>query len=148
MTFACILAATDGSAASDAAVRAAVGLTQSLGSAARLHVVSVIDYVGIPEILAKQPAGAPNLLEARARDALDRAAAIAAAGGIAETPHLLSGDVGAMILACAADTAADMLVVGFHGHNRLARLVMGSVAERLVRSAGVPVLVVREASAD
>ena len=57
--------------------------------------------------------------------------------------HLLSGDVVESVLLCAAEVRADMLVAGYHGRNRLATLVMGSVVGRLVRSTELPVLIVR-----
>jgi len=40
---------------------------------------------------------------------------------------------------------ADLLVIGTHGRRGLNRLLSGSVAEELIRQAGVPVMVVREA---
>ena len=57
--------------------------------------------------------------------------------------HLLTGDVVEAILACAAEVGADLLVAGMHGRNRLARLVIGSVTGRLVRTSHLPILVVR-----
>jgi nucleotide-binding universal stress UspA family protein len=141
----CVLVATDGSQASIAAVRSAAELTQSLGPDARLHVASVVDYAGVPEVLAKQPTGAPDLLTEQARGALDEArAALAAAGAEAQT-HVLHGEVVEALLACATNVGADILVAGFHGQNRLARLVMGSVVGKLVRSTTLPVVVVRSA---
>jgi nucleotide-binding universal stress UspA family protein len=41
---------------------------------------------------------------------------------------------------------ADLLVLGTHGHRGLRRMVLGSDAEQVVRSASVPVLLVRAAS--
>ena len=43
----------------------------------------------------------------------------------------------------AADIHADLIVVGTHGRSGVSRLLMGSVAEHVVRSAPCPVLVVR-----
>jgi nucleotide-binding universal stress UspA family protein len=45
------------------------------------------------------------------------------------------------ILEAAAETGADMLAVGTHRDSRLARAVLGSVADKVVRGAGVPVLI-------
>lgn len=47
------------------------------------------------------------------------------------------------ILRFARDEAMDLLVVGTHGRTGLKHLVLGSVAERIVRQAPCPVLVVR-----
>jgi len=46
------------------------------------------------------------------------------------------------ILRCASDIGADMIVMGTHGHTGIEHLLLGSVAERVVRGARVPVLTV------
>ena len=43
----------------------------------------------------------------------------------------------------ALDEKADMIVVGTHGRSGLPRMLLGSVAERIIRSAPCPVLSVR-----
>jgi len=139
----CVLVATDGSEASLAAVRTAVDLTASLGPDARLHVAAVIDYAGVPGVLAKQPPEAPDLLAEEAEGALVSAMAAVAEAGLDAQQHLLRGEVVEALLDRAAEVGADILVAGFHGRNRLARLVMGSVVGHLVRSTTLPVVVVR-----
>jgi nucleotide-binding universal stress UspA family protein len=139
----CVLVATDGSDASAAAVRTAIALTESLRTQAQLHVASVVDYAGVPEVLAKQPVGAPDLLTEQAKSALESAAAAITDAGLAAGSHLLTGEVVEALLACAREVRADILVAGFHGQNRLARIVMGSVVGKLVRSTDLPVVVVR-----
>lgn len=47
------------------------------------------------------------------------------------------------ILAAAKETAADLIVMGTHGRTGLGRLVMGSVAEKVLRKAPCPVLTVK-----
>ncbi|MGA8533939.1 MAG: universal stress protein, partial [Candidatus Tumulicola sp.] len=113
----CVLVATDGSEASVAAVHTGVDLRQSLGPGARLHVASVVDYAAVPGVLAKRPAGAPDLLAEQARAALEHAGQIVAASGVTAGSHLLQGDVVEAILACARAVGADILVAGFHGQN-------------------------------
>ncbi|HVA33225.1 MAG TPA: universal stress protein [Candidatus Baltobacteraceae bacterium] len=143
----CVLAATDGSETALAAVETATQLTVSLGPHARMHVVSVIAYAGLPGMLAKQPAGAPDLLAEQAEEALQFGAAAAFAAGVQVQTHLVAGDVVPAILACAQEVGADILVAGFHGRNRLVRLVMGGVVGNLVRATHLPVVVVRAAHA-
>jgi nucleotide-binding universal stress UspA family protein len=58
--------------------------------------------------------------------------------------HLTDGDPSHEILQLAARIKADMVLVGTHGRTGFDRLLMGSVAERVVRRASCPVLVVRE----
>ena len=55
---------------------------------------------------------------------------------------LLNGHSAEQILAFVETSAIDLIVVGTHGRGRTARLLLGSVAEKLVRSAHVPVLTV------
>ena len=57
--------------------------------------------------------------------------------------HVASGDPARLIVQTAADLFADVVVIGTHGRTGVQRLVMGSVAESVVRHADCPVLVVR-----
>lgn len=58
------------------------------------------------------------------------------------------GDPAHEIVAYLEESACDLVVVGTHGHARLSRWLLGSVAERVVRTAPVPVLTVRAVSPD
>lgn len=142
--FRTVLVATDGSDEAMAAVRKAVELTLSLGAGASLHIASVVAYADIPSILAKRPPDAPDLLADQAQEAVQLAAAEAFAAGLQAQTHLLSGEVVSAILECAENVGADVLVAGYRGRNRLAAIVMGSVAGKIVRSTAIPVMVVRE----
>lgn len=51
------------------------------------------------------------------------------------------GDAAEKIVGYAADEEADMIIIGTHGNKGLERLLMGSVAEKVVRTAPCPVLV-------
>ncbi len=61
--------------------------------------------------------------------------------------HLLVGIPAKEIVRFADKTDADLIVMGTHGRRGLAHLLMGSVAEAVVRRANCPVLTVRTASA-
>ena len=56
------------------------------------------------------------------------------------------GEAAHEIVAHAEETSCSLIVVGTHGRRKLARLLLGSVAELVVRSSPVPVLTVRESS--
>lgn len=58
------------------------------------------------------------------------------------------GDPADVILQQADELAADVIVMGTHGRSGVRRLLLGSVAERVLRRARVPVLVVRDTHAD
>jgi nucleotide-binding universal stress UspA family protein len=56
---------------------------------------------------------------------------------------LREGDVAGEILALAKEAPCDLIVMGTHGRTGLSRLLMGSVAEQVVRRARCPVLTVK-----
>jgi universal stress protein A len=60
-------------------------------------------------------------------------------------PELLvrTGDPAEVILKVANELVVDVIVMATHGHKGLARLLLGSVAERVIREALPPVLTVR-----
>jgi nucleotide-binding universal stress UspA family protein len=62
---------------------------------------------------------------------------------VAVEHRLAEGDAAAEILRLAAETACDMIVLGTHGRTGMERLLMGSVAEQIVRKAPCPVLTVK-----
>ncbi len=60
--------------------------------------------------------------------------------GVRYETLVISGDPAARVLETVRGLAADLIVMGTHGHRGLTRLVLGSVAERVVRESPVPVL--------
>jgi nucleotide-binding universal stress UspA family protein len=63
-------------------------------------------------------------------------------GGAVEQ-HLLSGEPAAEIVRLAEELKCDLIVMGTHGRTGLRRLVVGSVAEGVLRTAPCPVLVTK-----
>ncbi len=57
--------------------------------------------------------------------------------------HSSFGDPADEIIAFAVDRQADLIVMGSRGHGRLAGLLLGSVAQKVLAHAGCPVLIVR-----
>jgi nucleotide-binding universal stress UspA family protein len=57
--------------------------------------------------------------------------------------RLEEGDAATQILQVAQETGCDLIVLGTHGRTGLGRLLMGSVAEQVLRRASCPVLTVR-----
>lgn len=58
-------------------------------------------------------------------------------------PWLLNGEAGEQILKAAERTGSDLIIMGSAGRKGLQRLLLGSVAERVVRNANCPVTIVR-----
>ncbi|MBX3652581.1 MAG: universal stress protein [Ramlibacter sp.] len=142
-----ILLATDGSAASAHAASVAVDMARTHG--ARLTALYVVDpypYLGVGEA---NPVGFQAYTAAAMEHASQAHAAVAALCEKADPPVKLevrvAQDVGAAagIAQTAAQQHADLVVVGSHGRTGLARLMLGSVAARVVAESPVPVLIAR-----
>jgi nucleotide-binding universal stress UspA family protein len=145
-----ILVAVDGSAASNAGLRSAIGLAvDQHASLVALHIVDdtviAINFEGgyVP----------PNYVDSfyeelrkNGRRTLDKVERVASAFNVpvecvlAET-H--GQTVAHVILQQARRLKADVIVLGTHGRRGLQRALMGSDAEAVVREARVPVLLVR-----
>lgn len=63
--------------------------------------------------------------------------------GIAARIEILQGDIGGEILGYSEAAGCDLIAMTTHGRSGLSRLIMGSIAEEVVRSAGRPVLLIR-----
>jgi nucleotide-binding universal stress UspA family protein len=62
---------------------------------------------------------------------------------IAVEHRMVAGDVSTGVLQVADEVKADLIVLGTHGRTGLARLLMGSVAEQVVRKARCPVVTIK-----
>jgi nucleotide-binding universal stress UspA family protein len=142
-----ILVATDGSPASDHAAQLAVDLARTHG--AKLTAVFVVDpypYMGVGEI---NPLGFQAYMSAAQEHAAVAHAKVEAlckkGGAIIALQVRLVENVGAAsgIVDTAKIEAADLLVIGSHGRSGLARLLLGSVASKVVAESPIPVLVTR-----
>jgi nucleotide-binding universal stress UspA family protein len=81
--------------------------------------------------------------EGRARRQIEQLLPTLPQLGVAYHPVVLQGDPRHVVLDEAVRRKADLIVVGTRGHSRLLRLLMGSVAEAILREATTDVLVVR-----
>ena len=77
------------------------------------------------------------------RAELDKWAAQGAAAGLKVRPVLRTGVPHEEVVALATDEVADLLVIGTHGRGGMSRVLLGSVADRVLRFAPCPVLTVR-----
>lgn len=86
-----------------------------------------------------------ELQESQSKHARTKVAEIAN-GVLAGVDHEINieiGDPAETILAAAERLHADLVVMATHGRHGVTRLVMGSVAERIVRESTIPVLTIR-----
>jgi len=138
-----ILLATDGSKFSEAATQAI--LAQHRSPETEVRVVSVVP---VPTLSAppQMAAGyAPELQEQvrEAREIADRAVDTLQKAGVRASDDVIKGDVRDVIIELAKETGVDLIVLGSHGRRGISRLLMGSVAEAVVRYAPCSVQVVR-----
>lgn len=136
--------AIDGTPSSSYVNEMSCGLAGALAGNAELHFVHVIDAAASADAM-NMARSAPVLagLET-ARRVLDRACTEARTrfeGVIAG--HLAAGEPSRAIVQTASNLRADLVIVGTAGRTGIARVMLGSVAEKVVRQAGCPVLVVR-----
>jgi nucleotide-binding universal stress UspA family protein len=145
-----ILVPVDGSTCASSAVDVAIDLAKLQG--ARLTIVNVVDPAKAA-LASMDPYGGTAIpwLEALTEDGktlLNEASERARRAGVTlSATHLLNGNAVEQIAATAAEEACDLIVIGSHGRSGLSRLVLGSVAEGVMRETSVPTLIVHEARA-
>ena len=138
-----ILVPTDFSEASNSAFKYGLRFGQHFG--AELHVIHVLgptfspQFAGLPEV----PALSEEEL-ASAEEKLRAWSDSAGAMGLSAKLILRNGFAAHEIVEAAKEVDADLVIIATHGHTGLRHLVIGSTAERVVRAAPCPVLVVRE----
>jgi len=147
-----ILVAVDGSATSKLALAEAVRLAKAFQST--LRAVYIVDSPAMlfdvgyydPTELRKSFIQAGTTLlgeieESLAKDGVPQETALVETEGIGE-------DVAAALQRDAAKWGADVVVIGTHGRRGLAHAMLGSVAEKFIRQATTPVLLVRGPAKD
>jgi nucleotide-binding universal stress UspA family protein len=144
-----ILVAVDGSDTSRRAFDAALDLAKAMG--AKLEPYYVVENTPMyfdapgydPSILRNQMISQGNDLSAE-MDAVMRERGVEGGMVMGEASSL--EDVPTLVLQAAKAAGADLLVMGTHGRRGFQRLILGSVAERCVRQATLPVLLVPAAA--
>ncbi len=135
-----VLCPLDFSAGSKRAMRWAVRLTSELGAELVLFHAWQIPVMSAESAFA--PTLVADLVEA-AEECLGAELAEARAQGAAHvSTRLVSGPAWSMIVDEVASGGFDLVVMGKHGRTGLQRFVLGSVAEKVVRHAGCPVLTI------
>ena len=135
-----IVVANDGSDGGFRALAMACDLAKRHGAA--LHMISV-------EELPNIPASIDEVIETKDEenhkfhDVLAQARAIAKKKAIKLNAEVVAGHAVAAVVAYVKAKKADLLVVGFMGHSALYERIIGGTADRLVRLAPCPVLVVK-----
>ncbi len=140
-----IVVATDGSKHSDAAVMEAAGIAERCGS--NLYVVAVVPSESASPfdiVNLEMQKGLISEEERRTAEGnIKKAKDSALNKGVTAKGLILAGKPYESITHAAKEKNADLIVVGSHGRTALARLLMGSVTERVIGLSDCAVLVVK-----
>ncbi len=135
-----ILIPTDGSENTKAAITQGLELARVMGSeVTALYVVDQASFVNFP--MDATVVSIYSLLEKEGKDAVDYVVNEGQKLGVKVTPKVVEGSPAKKIVDEAENY--DLVVMGTLGRTGISKLLLGSVAERVVRFAPCPVLVVR-----
>jgi Universal stress protein UspA and related nucleotide-binding proteins len=135
-----ILIATDGSKYSLGAAKEGLEIARVHGS--KVFALYVIDMRALSTASgAPLPENIYLLLEEEGKQALGRVKEIA--GNIPVETFVLSGHPGSSIVQFAEDNGIDLIVMGTLGKSGIETMLLGSVADKVIRHAPCPVLVVK-----
>lgn len=133
-----ILVPTDFSEHSDLAYRFACMLARDTGA----HIIAL--HVVVPPMIVYGEGVVPPVPADYPRELEEKLAALESPTPNVTTEHLLiEGNAADTILRTARDHHCDLIVIGTHGRTGLSRVLIGSVAEQVIRKAPCPVLTVK-----
>lgn len=142
-----ILVPIDFSKGASRAFDVAIDLGAKLGAKVTALHVYELPAVGTPEGVFSPPPDLAAQIFASTEKALETAVEArkidAKKRGIELASMLKTGEARGTILAAAKEIGADLVVMGTHGRRGLVHVLLGSVAEYVVRTSPVPVLTVR-----
>lgn len=137
-----ILVPTDGSAGVERAIEQAVSLASVHGASVHaVFVVNTASFASLPMETSWE--GVSDMLREDGEEALERVREIAARHDVEVETALIEGTPSKEVVRYATEEGCDLIVMGTHGRGGIDRLLLGSVAERVVRGSPVPVLTVR-----
>lgn len=140
-----ILLATDGSPSAAKACTTAIDLARQHG--AKVTAAFVIDpypYMSLGEDSAESFQAYMNAAHATSVKVTTDLAQQAEKNGVPFDKRVIEGDdVATAILSTAKQEGADLLVLGSHGRSGIERLILGSVANKVLSMTKLPVLIVR-----
>ena len=132
-----ILVALDGSADSKTALRHAVTLARDQN--AKLTLLTIVPHTPTPV----GPGVAPPPETDESHNEIIKQALTEIPHDIGITTRLEHGEIADTILKLVASETYDLLVMGSHGHSRVHRALLGSVSQKVLHKAAVPVLMLR-----
>lgn len=136
-----ILVPTDGSESADAVIEHAMGI--GVPNDAEVHAIYVINTGALPSPDVEFRREFIEEGERIGEEAVDAVAAVASEAGLEAVTTITRGTPYEEIIEYANEHEIDLIVMGTHGRTGLRHFLLGSVAERVIRHAGSPVLLIR-----
>ena len=140
-----ILVPTDFSEPAQKALDYAVELAEKLGAKVQVIHAFELPLVGFPDGTVTITAEMATRITVAAQKALDEVVEKYKGRSVELVTSLVQGDPREIVLETAKKLGADLIVMGTHGRRGIARALIGSVAESVVRTSSIPVLTLREA---
>jgi nucleotide-binding universal stress UspA family protein len=138
-----ILVAVDFTETSDKAFDFAIELAAKFDASVTAVHAFEIPVIGFPDGALVATADIAARIQEAARQGLDAAvSARQGRSGVTIQAVLREGAAQEEIRAVAEETKADLIVIGTHGRKGLARALLGSVAENVIRTVKLPVLTI------
>ena len=138
-----ILVPVDGSACAERAIEETVKLTQKSGPL-DIHLLNVQPRIFVEETLVYLDAAKMDTYYyGQGSKGLASAEKLLKKAGIAYTAHRAVGPVAETIVTKAKELGADGILMGTHGHGRVAGMLLGSVSNKVLHLSPVPVTFVR-----
>ena len=139
-----IVCPVDFSAASEEAARYAIGFCDKVG-ASRVDFIHVFQRAiySVPEMGYYMEASVDGAIKESLRRQLETLARRYSAHDVEVVTDLLEGVPHQAVIDHAASVEADLIVMATHGRTGLTHLLLGSVAEKIVRTSPIPVCTVR-----
>ena len=138
-----ILVATDGSEQNHQAVLEAIGLAKS--EKAELHCLYIVDTIAFASLpMDVTWENVYNVLYQEGKEAIELVKKQAKKDGVKFFSSVLEGNPAVEIVKYAQENSIDLIVVGTLGRGGLSRFLLGSTAEKVIRTAPCPVMVVRQ----
>ncbi|MGB8276219.1 MAG: universal stress protein [Alphaproteobacteria bacterium] len=138
-----ILCPVDFSKPSERALETGLDLATRLKAAVRVMHVFQLPATALPEVAGDGLRDMEDIMQSRLQEKLDALVKRIAKPGVEISTGLSEGVPYVEIARGAKAMNADLIVIGTHGRTGLAHMMLGSVAERVVRISEVPVLTVR-----
>ena len=141
-----ILIPVDGSPTAQKAVETAAGLAKAFGSSVTaIYVIDPYPFTGLGSDFAYGQAEYLSAAAIEAKEATQAAQKALEQVGVSVSISVVEAHAAWRgILETAAKVGADLIVMGSHGRHGLEKMVLGSVAQRVLSHSTLPVFVVRD----